>query len=134
MVSPPDLIEAARTARETAYAPYSEFTVGAALLTSDGTTFTGSNVEWVTFSNTIHAEMAAVSAAARERYRGPDALEAIAVVTRDPLSWPCGNCRQCLAEFAGPELDIYVEAPEDADTTIEHTTLGDLLPNAFTDF
>ncbi len=97
------LIEAATRARSRAHAPYSKFSVGAALLTKSGTIFTGCNVENVSLGLTICAERSAVAAAVAG---GDKELAAIAIVTDFPEPvFPCGACRQVLAEF-NPELEV----------------------------
>lgn len=97
------LIDEARSARESAYAPYSHFPVGAALLCSDGSVFRGCNVENISFGLTICAERSAVVAAVTQGHRD---FQAIAIVadTDVPIS-PCGACRQFLAEFS-PRLTV----------------------------
>ncbi len=92
-----ELIDVARKARVQAYAPYSKFAVGAALLTKSGKFFAGCNVENASLGLTICAERSAVAAAVAE---GHADFEAIAVVTdsAEP-TLPCGACRQVLAEF-----------------------------------
>lgn len=118
-----ELIAAAWEVRERAYAPYSSFRVGAALLARDGRIFTGCNVENLSYGLTICAErnaaFAAVAAGAREFTR-------IAVVadTREPIS-PCGACRQVLAEFGDFEI---ICATRDGRTFV--STLGAMLPRA----
>lgn len=98
-----DLAHAAWQARSQAYAPYSRFAVGAALLTADGTIFAGTNVENLSFGLTICAERAAVFAAVAQGHR--EFLRLLIVAeTEAPIS-PCGACRQVLAEFA-PALPI----------------------------
>src|SRR5688572_3369116 len=91
------LISAAISARLQAYAPYSNFQVGAALLGKDGSIFTGCNVENLSYGLTICAERNAICAAVAAGVRE---FEAIAIVadTREPVS-PCGACRQVMAEF-----------------------------------
>src|SRR6478609_7284214 len=93
-----DLFEKAAIARLSAYAPYSDFRVGAALLTESGKVFTGGNVENISYGLTICAERAAVFAAVQA---GEREFKAIAIVadTGEPIS-PCGACRQVLAEFS----------------------------------
>ncbi|MFQ3293954.1 MAG: cytidine deaminase [Halobacteriales archaeon] len=117
-----DLIEAARDALETAHAPYSEFSVGAAIRTADGSVFTGCNIENSNYSNSLHAEEVALSAAIKRGYRD---FEAIAVTSseRDGVT-PCGLCRQTLAEFCDEEFVVYTDH---GDTTRTYT-LGELLP------
>lgn len=119
-----DLVEAARTAADSAYAPYSEYPVGAALETADGTVFTGCNVEAITFSNTMHAEAVAVGSAVAA---GHTEFSRIAVSSggRDGVT-PCGICRQTLAEFCGAEFPIVCD---EGDGVAEYT-LGELLPAA----
>ena len=94
------LIDAARSAREHAHAPYSHFNVGAALRAKSGRIFTGCNVENATFGLTVCAERVAVWKAISEGER--DGFDSVAVVTEsDTLTPPCGACRQILWEFCG---------------------------------
>lgn len=119
------LYDAAREARERAYAPYSHFLVGAALLTDDGQIITGCNVENRSYGLTICAERTAVAAAVAAGHRR---LRAIAVVTdASPPAMPCGMCRETLNEFA-PDLPVLV-----ANLAGERreTTLRDLHPAPF---
>ena len=121
------LLGLAREATADARAPYSEFRVGAALLTASGATFTGANLEVANYSNSLHAEEVAL---ARALMDGANAFEAVAVASSRPaLITPCGMCRQSLAEFAPPDLRVVCESGDDAETF----TLGDLLPAAFDD-
>jgi cytidine deaminase len=117
-----ELIEAALQARNFAYAPYSKFSVGSALLTKSGEIFTGCNVENVSLGLTICAERAAVMAALGE---GHKEFVAIAVVTdsAEP-ALPCGACRQVLAEFNSA---IKIVASTTSGITQE-LSLSDLLP------
>jgi cytidine deaminase len=118
------LTRAAATAREAAYAPYSRFRVGAAVL-AGGRTFTGCNVENASFGLTICAERAAVCAAVAA---GERRIEAIALVTGGAApATPCGACRQVLREF-GP--DALVIAATLAGATATHR-LAELLPDSF---
>lgn len=95
------LLQEAKRAADKAYAPYSGFRVGAALLASDGALFTGCNVENASYGLTICAERVALFKAVSEGARSFSALAVWAPVAR----WPCGACLQCLAEFA-PDLRI----------------------------
>jgi len=117
------LVDLARTARRKAYAPYSEFAVGAALLTRSGKVFTGANVENASYGLSMCAERSAVFAAVSE---GETEFEAIAVVTENGGS-PCGACRQVLSEF-GLETRVIIADVEGNQT---NWTVGDLLPRAF---
>jgi len=118
------LIEAACDVRGLAYAPYSRFFVGAALLTSEGRIFRGCNVENISFGLTLCAERGALVAAVAD---GVQTFRAIAIVadTDTPIS-PCGACRQVLAEFA-PDL-LVISANLKGRT--ETFSLADLLPRA----
>ena len=124
------LMMAAASARELAYAPYSNFCVGAALLARDGRIFTGCNVENAAYSPTNCAERTAVFKAVSEGVRE---FAAIAVVGGkrgeiSPLCAPCGVCRQVLAEFCPPDFPVILGTPED----FKVYTLSEILPLAFT--
>ena len=121
-----ELIAAARAARLHAWAPYSGFKVGAAILCEDGTIYAGCNVENVTFGLTTCAEQVAIMKAVSE---GQRRFTRIAVVTRSsPPAAPCGLCRQMMAEFC-EDLEILIaHAESDA---LEVTSLGAILPRAF---
>jgi cytidine deaminase len=118
------LIETAREAKSRAYAPYSKFSVGAALETIDGKVFTGCNVENISFGLTICAERSAVSAAVSAGSRDFKKIVIISDSKR-PIS-PCGACRQVLAEFS-PNLEIISVGREGE---LYESTLGLLLPRA----
>lgn len=122
-----ELIAAAVKAKESAYAPYSKFRVGAALLTKGGKIYTGCNIENVSFSATNCAERTAVFKAVSE---GEKEFEAI-VVNGDNNDYlpPCGICRQVLAEFC--DLDTFVVILANSEHDYRVTTLGELLPAAF---
>lgn len=117
------LIQAAIEAREQAYAPYSHYAVGAALLAENGRFYTGCNVENVSYGLTICAERTAVAKMVSE---GVQKIEAIVVCTENAGS-PCGACRQVLAEFAG-DVPVWLV---DADGNGRETTLYTLLPDHF---
>lgn len=118
-----ELIAAAASVRAQAYAPYSHFAVGAALLAGDGQVYTGCNVENASYGLAICAERNAV---ARAVAAGQQAFRVIAVVTENGVT-PCGACRQVLAEF-NPQLLVIV-----ADTAGNQRRyrLSELLPAAF---
>ncbi len=119
-----ELIASATTTRELAYAPYSEFQVGAALLGKSGRVYTGCNVENAAYGPSMCAERTAVFKAVSE---GEREFEAIAVVTENGVS-PCGTCRQVMMEFA-PEMTVIIA---DTQGKVRHTTVRDLLPDGFT--
>lgn len=121
-----DLLRAAREARRMAYAPYSGFSVGAALLAEDGRLFVGCNVENAAYSPCLCAERVALGAAIAA---GAGRFAAIAVVgghgeEEEPCS-PCGVCRQTLAEFGDMTVFFF------GDTGIEERSLAELLPYGF---
>ncbi len=120
-----NLIEQAKQARENAYAPYSNYAVGAALLLDNGEIIQGANVENASFGGTVCAERSAVFTAISKGFRK---FKAIAVVTESsPPASPCGFCRQVLAEFA-PDLPIVLSNPQGE---ITETNLATLLPMQF---
>jgi cytidine deaminase len=119
------LIQAARAIRPNAYAPYSNYRVGAALLTASDRIYTGINVENAAYPMTTCAERVAVFKAISE---GEKAFQAIAVVT-DNGGFPCGSCRQVLAEFG---LETVVIIANKEGVLIEEKTVRELLPGAFT--
>lgn len=118
------LIETAEAARHHAYAPYSQYPVGAALRTKSGRIYTGVNVENAAYPDGICAERVAVFKAVSE---GEREFDVIAVVTDNGGS-PCGSCRQVLAEFG---LDIRVLIAGPRGKLMQSTTVGELLPEAF---
>lgn len=120
------LIQKAIEARENAVAPYSDFKVGAALLGASGAVYLGCNIENSAFSPTLCAERTAFAAAVA---RGEREFRAIAIVG-DGKEWcyPCGVCRQVMAEFCDDDFNIIAAKDE---TDYDTTTLGALLPHAF---
>jgi len=122
-----ELVSQARRARERAYAPYSSFPVGAALLGRSGRVYTGCNVENASYPLTTCAERTAVARAVSD---GEREFEAIAVVTATGAT-PCGACRQILREFGGKAGDLRVIVADLAGH--ERTfTIAELLPAGFT--
>lgn len=119
------LIDFANEARKRAYAPYSHYRVGAALRTASGRIFTGVNIESAAYPTTMCAERVAVYKAVSE---GEREFDVIAVVTDNGGS-PCGGCRQVLAEFG---LDTVVLMADGSGHLVLETTVGQLLPEAFT--
>lgn len=120
-----DLVSIARQVRKWAYAPYSKYKVGAALLTESGKIYEGVNVENVAYPVTNCAERTAVFTAVSN---GETKFQAIAVVTENGGT-PCGSCRQVLAEF-GP--DILVIVADEQGRIVLEKKLIELLPGAFT--
>lgn len=120
------LVEEARKALKNAYAPYSKFRVGAAVLTKNGKIYTGVNIENASYGLTICAERVAVFKAVSE---GDREIEAVAVVVEsdEPVA-PCGACRQVIAEF-NPDATI-VMATADGKKVVT-ANLKDLLPSPF---
>jgi cytidine deaminase len=100
-----DLLAAAAAAREHAHAPYSGFRVGAAVRTADGRVFTGCNIENATYGLTLCAERVAVFKAMSEGAR--EFVQVAVVADTDPLTPPCGACRQILSEFC-PRAEIVL--------------------------
>jgi cytidine deaminase len=119
------LLQAARKAREKAYAPYSHYNVGAAVLTRSGKIFAGCNVENAAYPSGLCAERVAIFKAVSEGERD---LVAMAVVTSNAGS-PCGACRQVLAEFAQDDAEI---ALADASGRVQKKlTLNEIFPERF---
>ncbi len=120
-----ELIQKAYDAMAFSYSPYSNFKVGAALLTDTGKVYTGCNVEIASFGATNCAERTAIFKAISE---GEKAFKAIAVVSSSKdYTFPCGICRQVIVEF-GKDIDIIVA--KDYDYTVYK--IEDLLPHSFT--
>lgn len=119
-----ELFEAAQKARLSAYAPYSKFLVGAALLTSDGTVYTGCNVENASYSLGCCAERTAIFKAVSD---GKREFKAIAIAggidSTENSCYPCGACRQVMTEFCGKDFRIIL-----SDMTL---TLEEIMPYTF---
>ncbi|WP_432358548.1 cytidine deaminase [Sporosarcina sp. UB5] len=120
------LIEEAKIARQNAYVPYSNFQVGAALLTEDGHVYHGCNIENSAYSMTNCAERTAFFKAISD---GITKFKALAVTgdTEGPIS-PCGACRQVIAEFCQSDMPVYLT---NLNGKVKETTVGELLPGAF---
>lgn len=129
-MTPEALMELAREAMGRAYAPYSGFQVGAALLGESGRVYVGCNVENAAYGPTCCAERTAIFSAVAQGERRFQALAVLGgmggVVSRPAA--PCGVCRQVMAEFCSPDFSIYMGGP---DGQIETHTLSELLPLAF---
>ena len=122
------LLKAAAKVSHEAHAPYSKFQVGAALLTDKGEIITGCNVENASYGLTICAERNAIFHAVATKRR---TFKAVAVVASGKqMPFPCGACRQVLAEFCGPETIVRI-APRAKLADFDQSTLGELLPKTF---
>jgi cytidine deaminase len=123
-----ELLDQARIARQSAYAPYSRFLVGAALIAKDGTVFHGCNVENASYGLCNCAERTALFSAIANGYK-PGDFSALAVVgdTDGPIA-PCGACRQVIIEIGTPSLPVILGNMRD---DVEITSAGALLPGAF---
>ncbi len=120
-----EIIQKAQEAKKFAHAPYSKFSVGAALLTKNGKIYTGSNIEASSYSLTICAERVAIFKAVSE---GEHEFEAIAISTSDQkMCPPCGACRQVLWDLA-KDIKVLLVADEN---NVEEKQLSQLFPDAF---
>jgi cytidine deaminase len=120
------LFAAAVAAMERAYAPYSKFQVGAAILAGNGQIYSGCNVENAAYPNGSCAETGAIAAMVRD---GAQEIREVVVIGRgDLMCTPCGGCRQRIREFAAPEAKIHVCGPEGLRRTF---TCDELLPASF---
>lgn len=121
------LVDEARRVRGNAYAPYSNFKVGAAIRASTGQVYSGVNVENVAYPEGTCAEAGAVAAMVAA---GETQIAEIAVIADSPMPVsPCGGCRQKLAEFGRGDVPVTLATTDGA---VQHTTLAELLPGAFT--
>ena len=122
---------AAIEAMKKSYSPYSNFTVGAALLTKDGKIYTGANIENASYTPTICAERNAIFTAV---HQGERDFEAIAIVGGhegkvNGVTAPCGVCRQVMSEFCSPDFKVILVTSSEGDYVEE--TLGNLMPYMF---
>ena len=121
------LLDRATEARDHSYAPYSKYNVGAALLTTDGRIYQGCNIENAGFTPTICAERTAFFKAV---YDGHRAFRAIAIIaTGEEMGFPCGVCRQVMAEFCDGDF-LIITANKDR-TRVDVSPFEILLPHAF---
>ena len=121
------IVKEAIKAREKAYAPYSNFKVGAALITEDGTIYSGCNIENASYGASNCAERTTIFKAVSE---GHTTIKKIAVVgDMSAFTSPCGICRQVIAEFASDDIEIIIVKNEDE---YQVKTLEEILPGAFT--
>ncbi|OYY94799.1 MAG: cytidine deaminase [Hydrogenophilales bacterium 28-61-23] len=121
------LLKEARQCLERAYAPYSQFPVAAAVVDEHGRVFTGINIENVSYGLTMCAERVAIFTAIAA---GAHRINAVALTAEKmKLVTPCGACRQVMAEFCHPETPVFLDTGTAVPRT---TTVGDLLPDAFT--
>lgn len=118
------LIKKALEAQKKAYVPYSNFKVGAALLTEDGELYTGCNIEIASYSPTLCAERTAIFKAVSE---GHKKIKTIAVVGDSNFTYPCGVCRQVIREFGKDATIIVANSEED----YREYKIDDLLPHSF---
>lgn len=128
LTSPANLIKQAVTAMQNAYAPYSKYRVGTALLTTNGEIITGCNVENASFGMTVCAERTAFCSAVAAGRRDFDAIAIVSDGKEIPV--PCGACRQVMSEFCKKDFIIYVAVSNNPDSYREYT-LERLLPEAF---
>lgn len=123
----PALVKAARNAHQNAYGRYSGFSVGAAILLSDGTVFSGCNVENASYGATICAERNAICAAISAGGARP--IEEIVVISDGAEPWPpCGMCRQFISEFAAPDCIVYALGSGEI---VRSWRFDELMPAAF---
>lgn len=125
MTNKAELIQLALEARKKTYSPYSNYAVGAALLTRNGKIYTGANIENAAYGLTICAERTAIFKAV---FDGERSFERIIVATRDGGS-PCGSCRQVMAEF---DLDMIITMVDENGEITAEGTVRDFLPYSFT--
>lgn len=120
-----ELMAMAKEAMKSAYAPYSHFSVGAAVETDDGKVYCGCNIENSSYGATICAERTAISKAVSEGYRR---ITRIAICdSNNSFAWPCGICRQVMSEFAVEDFYVILED----NGKISNFFLKELLPNSF---
>ncbi len=117
------LLVAAENAATRAYAPYSQFHVGAAVMLSDGTIVQGCNIENASYGLSVCAERVAIWSAVAQ---GRQDIVGMGLIV--PKGTPCGACRQVMSEFCPPDMPVWVQ---NADGTVHRFTVAELLPAAF---
>ena len=126
------MLEHAQQAASMAYAPYSQFSVGAAVLTRNGEVYTGANIENASYGLTVCAERTALFKAV---IAGQRDVVAVAVWTPNRpggLVTPCGACRQVMSEFMAADAEVILAEPEpNSEKTVRRYTLAELLPESF---
>lgn len=128
-ISKPALHQEAVRARQNSYSPYSTKKVGAALSLANGKTYSGTNIENVSFGGTVCAERVAIWKALSEN--PGERITEIVVVTDEKVPWsPCGFCRQVLAEFAAPSLAVHLGNLQEIKVSMDFQK--DLFPSGFT--
>ncbi|MDO5765229.1 MAG: cytidine deaminase [Elusimicrobiales bacterium] len=129
------LLDAAQQARENSYSPYSKFKVGAAVLTADGSIFTGTNIENASYGLTVCAERNAIFAAVGA---GKRKVRALALITQKlpglDFNSPCGACRQVMSEFIAPDAPVYIAVLDGPKRTVYAKQLQELMPFPFDKF
>lgn len=124
--APEEMVRLALEARKAAYAPYSGFRVGAAVLADNGGLYTGCNIENASFGATICAERTAIGKAVSE---GAKRIRAVAIASdSEETTVPCGICRQVMSEFCEADMPLYLS---DRDGSFKKYLFRDLLPNVF---
>ncbi len=124
------LVKVANKALLNSYSPYSNFKVGAALLCSDGTIFSGTNVENASYGATICAERTAIVSAVASGYGREDFIKLAITSEMNAITPPCGMCRQVMVEFFNDNVEVIL-----ANTNLEMTcvTISDLVPYPFSE-
>lgn len=129
------LLDAAQTVREHSYSPYSNFKVGAAVLTRDGEIFTGTNIENASYGLTVCAERNAIFAAVSA---GKRRFRALALITQKlpglAFNSPCGACRQVMSEFMAPDTPVLVAVLDGTKRIVYRKKLRDFMPFPFDKF
>lgn len=119
------LLAEANRAMKMTYSPYSNFPVGSAILGKDGCVYSGCNIENASYGGTICAERTAIVKAVSEGHKEFDTIAVVCQRNKD--AWPCGLCRQFIAEFGGHQRVIV----EGSDGKVHSMTIAELLPNMF---